>query len=228
MVGESIWGSNEFIATIVGAVVGGLISFGPQMVAIRAAKKQRDEDQLQAQRTASYSLIFKLMRIVSSFYGLWEHVESALKARPNEAPWSIVEPIVNLPERVSFTSEEMAMLMGLKESILINEVMNLELGHNSLLDAMAAYGTARMAVADSMKGQVIGGGVVHANLTLDEAALLMPKMMALNGLIMHIHGRAKAEYEASGRILEKVHKTLDTALKLGFKLNPGAPMAPGS
>jgi hypothetical protein len=230
MAGESIWGSTEFIAAImgatVGAVVGGIISFGPQIVAIRAAKKLRDEDQLQARRTASYSLIFKLIKITSSFYSLWERIDNDLKSASREmGPWSAVQHIVNLPDRVSFTSDEMAMLMGLKESALISDVMNLESHHNSLLDAMAAYGTERIQVADRMKGRVVGGGMVQANLTIDEAALLMPKIEGLNDLILHIHDRAKSEWEASGKTLEKVHKTLDAALKLGFKLSVVTPEA---
>jgi hypothetical protein len=98
MTQETIWGSTEFIAAIVGAVVGGLISFVVQIVALVAAKWQRDEDRLEVRRALAHSLIFKIMRMCSNFHGLHDHIEMSLKHTDSEvAGWQVVTPIANLP-----------------------------------------------------------------------------------------------------------------------------------
>jgi hypothetical protein len=225
--------SKEFLAAIVGALVGavsgGLISFLIQLVALRSARKlqllaldetreQRDQDQLEVRKALAHSLLFKLMKIASNNYGLFDHIHSGL-SRPDDQPkWAMVEPIINLPDRVTFTSEEMSLLMALKESDLLNRVINLDLIHNSLIDAMAAYGIQRMALTDRLSAVSIDDTHVETHLSPEQAATLAPKMMALDQLVDHLHGRARLDYDEAAQTLNALHSFLDGKLHLGFKL----------
>jgi predicted acylesterase/phospholipase RssA len=57
--------STEFWSAIVGAIVGGLIALGAQMLALRADRKRREEDHKREQQALAASLLFKMMRIHS-------------------------------------------------------------------------------------------------------------------------------------------------------------------
>jgi hypothetical protein len=138
------------------------------------------------------------------------------------SPWGAVKHLVNLPDRVAFSSDGMSFLMSLKESDLLNAVIGLDLLHNNLLDAMAAYNTERIDIATRLRGKVEGEGMASAGITLDEATALLPRMEALSALIVHIRDRARSEYDKANKVLVDLHRTLDGRLKLEFKLEPKA------
>src|SRR2546426_10526449 len=49
--------STEFWSAIVGAIVGGLIALGAQMLALRAGRKRREEDHKREQQALAASLL---------------------------------------------------------------------------------------------------------------------------------------------------------------------------
>jgi hypothetical protein len=67
--------STEFWSAIVGAIVGGLIALGAQMLALRADRKRREEDHKREQQALAASLLFKMMRIHSNYIGVVNYIE---------------------------------------------------------------------------------------------------------------------------------------------------------
>ena len=62
--------SSEFWSAIAGAVIGGLIALVAQVIFLRTAKKQREDEQRRTQQALANSLLFKMMRIHSNFVAI--------------------------------------------------------------------------------------------------------------------------------------------------------------
>ena len=68
-------------------------------------------------RTAlAYAFLFKMIKIVSSLKQLGTTVRESLDEAASNgftgAPWRVVLPVVNPPEPVRFTADEMGMVLG--------------------------------------------------------------------------------------------------------------------
>ena len=130
----SLWthlpNSSQFwagiIGAVVGAIVGGVISYFIQRSALREARDQRREDDLRTQRALAHALLFKVIRIHSDFDAIYSHVEGCIEKAANEGfkgePWQFVLPPANIPDAVKFSSEEMGMLLSLKNDDVFNKI----------------------------------------------------------------------------------------------------------
>lgn len=73
---------NEFWAAIAGAIVGGLIAFGIQVIALREARKERIRDAAEKQKALGHALIFKVIGIYSHLRQLNLHLQDAAARMP--------------------------------------------------------------------------------------------------------------------------------------------------
>lgn len=126
---------GEFWAAIAGAIVGGLIALVIQLVALWAAKAERKEDHNERRRALGYALLFKMIQIYSNLRQLRDHLAGAYERGLEdglEEPWQFVMPIVNVPDRVEFSTDEMSMLLSLGNDDVFNDLASLDQVHNSL------------------------------------------------------------------------------------------------
>lgn len=65
---------SNFWAAVIGAIVGGAISFFLQLVANYNARKERVEAKKEADQSLAYSLIFKALKIVNHLGNIKKHV----------------------------------------------------------------------------------------------------------------------------------------------------------
>lgn len=218
----SILGATEFWSAIVGAVVGGLIAYAVQTQALREGRKLRDEDHKRVEHALGYSLLFKMMRIYSDFYGIHEHIESCFQKAARDkfegAPWQFFLPLANPPEPVHFSSEEMGMLLALKHDDVFNSVLSMDFIHNSLIDAIKVLNTERRALTEQLKADEATSTLVGGVLNKQQMLALQPRMIEVNGLIEDIRARAKMDFEESHNVLGGLHKVLTEKLGLGVKL----------
>jgi len=116
--------SSEFWSAVVGAAVGGLIAYVVQKVALIEARNQRKEDARNIQTALANSLLFKMIRIHSDMYGISRHIEScfedAKKRKFDGEPWQFFLPLANPPDPIHFSSDEMGMLLALKNDVAFN------------------------------------------------------------------------------------------------------------
>src|SRR5439155_13093405 len=98
----------------------------------------------------------------------------------NGTLWQKVLPMGNLPTRVKFTSDEMALLLSL-DIDLFNDVGPYDDIHNSLLDLFDLYGARRNAMMERF-GAKMSGSTGTTALTKEEAEWLSPRAFELNGL----------------------------------------------
>lgn len=88
--------SSEFVAAIVGALVGGLIALFAQWLALRTQRKQREEDRLRANQALATSLLFKVRDMhgnyVQSRRSIEEQFAEAEQAGLIGEPWRFFKP----------------------------------------------------------------------------------------------------------------------------------------
>ncbi len=227
-------GQTEFWSAIAGAVVGGSIAYMVQVKALREGRKQRGEDHHRLQQALGHALLFKMVRIHSDFYGLHRHFEDcfaeAARGGSTDEPWRFVLPLANPPDPVHFSSEEMGMLLALKNNDMFNLVLPMDVIHNSLIAAVKVLNTERAALTERLKTDEAEGAVLSSNLDRDQTLALRPRMINVNSLIEAIRANAKRGFEESDEALDRLQKVLRDKLGLAYKLEstvkPKAPPTP--
>ena len=149
-------GQTEFWSAIFGAVVGGSIAYMIQLKALREGRKQRDEEHKRLQQALGNALLFKMIRVHSNFYDVHKYIEGcfaeAARREHKGEPWQFVTPLANPPDPVYFSSEEMGMVLGLKNDDVFNLVLQMDVIHNSLIDIVRVLNTERRALAGPSAG----------------------------------------------------------------------------
>lgn len=180
---------GEFWAAIAGAIVGGLIALVIQLVALWAAKAERKEDHNERRRALGYALLFKMIQIYSNLRQLRDHLAGAYERGLEdglEEPWQFVMPIVNVPDRVEFSTDEMSMLLSLGNDDVFNDLASLDQVHNSLCSVFQTYKLRRMMLTDLLPSGEMAGVRGFTNLTEAQVAILRPKMAELNDLVQSL------------------------------------------
>ncbi len=141
---------NEFWAAIAGAIVGGVIALAIQMIALNAAARDRKADAAERKNALGHALLFKAVRIYSHLRQFNHHVMAGAeeqKKRGHKAiAWQVVLPFANLPEKVHFSTDEMALLLSLKNDDLFNNAVSFDEVHNSTIDIFATYSERRSSL----------------------------------------------------------------------------------
>jgi hypothetical protein len=219
--------STEFWAAIAGAMVAGLITFGVQIIALRDARRQREEDRRRVQQALAHALLFKVASICKNVHAIHQHFHNCLQQAERDdfkgEPWQAVVPIVSLPEPINFTPEEMGMLLSLKDDAVFNSVMEMDIGHNSLVGGGKAYNLERIALAERLsevssehsvdQRQRVGGIISR-----EQLQKLQPKMIDANSLLEQVYSSAR-EYNQSFRAAAmRLNSLLRSKLGLQHKL----------
>ena len=221
-------GQTEFwsaiAGAIVGAVVGGTIAYMVQVRALREARMQRDEDHKRLQQALGHAVLFKMVRIHSNFYGFHRHFEDcfakAARRGSKDEPWRFVLPLANPPDPVHFSSEEMGMLLALKNDDMFNLVLPMDVIHNSLNDAAKVLNTERAALTERLQVDEAEGAAFSSTLDKDQTLALRPRMINVNSLIESIRADAKRGFEESGEALDRLQEVFRDRLGLAYKLKP--------
>lgn len=167
LIATDAWQSTEFWSAMAGAIVGGLIAYAMQTQVLSEARDQREEDFNRVQRGLANSLLFKMVRIMSSFRYIDHHMKEAYgRAEEGDQPWQFVQPIINPTPRVHFTSEEMGMLLAQKSDDIFNSVASIDEVHNALITVLEQHSVhrqdlmQRLPAPQQVEGEM-GRGVFH-------------------------------------------------------------------
>jgi hypothetical protein len=232
---------SEFWAAMAGAVIGGLIAFGVQMFALRAARRQHDEEHRQTKQALGHALLFKMIN--SNLYQLHRFIEEPFQkpdarnprtASPGE-PWQLVMPLAHYPERVHCAGEEMGMLLSLKDDALFDAMLSMDAVHNELIDAFWTFGERRGALT-ALLPKTHGADTTP---TRDHLLALRPKIVEINALIDDLRTRARMDYQDASQVLARLAATLKSSLGVAYEPYPstagpappparGAPSPPSS
>jgi hypothetical protein len=214
--------STEFWSGIIGAIVGGGISYCGQLKVLRETRIQRRDDHLRVQQALGHALLFKLIRIYSNFSIIHRHIENcfedaAKRGLPGE-PWQFVLPLAALAEPVHFSPDEMAMLLGLKNNDVFNMVVSLDANHNHLIEATRLMGVERRALTQTLNADKVEGATISGTTDRNAYLALRPKMIEVTSLIEHIRRDAKRDTDESFAVLQRLNDVLKQKLGLTYRI----------
>ena len=199
---------------------------------MREARRQRDEDRERIKQAQGHSLLFKMVRIYSNFHGMHRHIEEGFEEATKKGlggePWQFVLPLANPPDYVQFSSEEMGMLLTLKQDDVFNSVAEMDIIHNSLSDAVKLLNNERRSLTERLTHEEAKGAVLSGTLSKDQMLSLRPRMIEVNGLIESIRSQAERDFNDSRAALDSLHTLLKEKLGLAYKLEHKVPPGPPS
>ena len=190
---SAILRETAFWSAITGAIVGGFIAYIVQVKALRERRRQRAEDHERIQQALGNALLFKMIRIHSNFYGMHRHIEECFEEAARREfkgePWQFLLPLANPPASVHFSSEEMSMLLALKNDDAFNLVVPMDAIHNSLNSTFKVLNTERRALTERLTVDDAEGTAVSGVLDKQQELALRPHMIEVNTLIenMRVH-----------------------------------------
>jgi hypothetical protein len=158
--------------SIIGSVTGGLITF--------AFHKKQLRDQ---RRALAFSLLVKLMKVASGIKNLGDSIPPPVKDDNgnNLHYWQYVIPIVNLPDPIYFSADELSVALFLDDE-LFNTISNLDEIHKSMIQLFSNYARMRADVMSKLSHE-IDGKVGTAIMLPDVYAKLAPKFVEMNDTI---------------------------------------------
>lgn len=212
------------IGAVVGSVVGGFIAYLIQQKALNASSEQREQEAKERRQALGYALLFKMLRIHSALKHLQMHLTECLgKLEEDECagwePWQVTLPIANHAEKVHFSTDEMAMLLSLKNDDLFNDLASLDVIHNSTVELFRTFSSKREALLEILPANM-NGMVGSIEIPIEQAMYIRPKMVELNALILDMNDRCNQDAEEAWAVLERLNPTLNEKLGLTVSMVP--------
>lgn len=203
--------------SLLGASISAAVSFWTSRKTANAAARQREADRYEARKALAYSLLFKMIRMHSTIviinHDLQAFVERAKKDGFSTL-WQVILPFGNLPDKMKFTPEEMALLLSLDDK-LFNDLGPYDDVHNSLLSLCDMYRITRNTTM-SRFGATMRGTLGTTSLTKEEAEWLAPRAAEMDMLAHAMVDAAAKETALSRQLLER----MNALFVKEFKFNP--------
>jgi hypothetical protein len=210
---------SNIASIIFGATISAIVSYLLQRNSFAEARRVKEHERYEVRKAQAYSLFFKMIRIHSNIVLLGKAVsdcvsEADAKGLRDASLWQKIQPIGNVPPRVKFTSDEMALLLSL-DIALFNEAGPYDDIHNSILDLFELYHVKRHTLMEKF-GATMAGGIGTTGLTQTEFDWISPRAFELNGLAEVILQRTQHDSAEAKGLLEQTH----ALFVKHFKLNP--------
>src|ERR1700733_211662 len=206
--------------TLIGSAISTAVAFYIQKKNLSAAKAQRDNDRFENRKEQCYSLLFKIIRIHSTIAVLEKAVANSLANAETVGMqgtlWQRITPSGNMPPRVKFTSEEMALLLSLDFN-LFNDIGPYDDIHNSLLDIFELYGAKRHALTERF-GAKMTAAVGSIGLSQADKDWLAPRSFELESVAQVIVDRTTHDSSESKGLLERLHALFVKEFKIKPRL----------
>lgn len=215
---------NEFWAAIAGAVVGGIIAYLIQLKALNAASAARVKEVREKRKALGYALLFKMVRIHSTLTHMKSHIDECIgklneKQYAGSEPWQVTTPIANLTGDVNFSTDEMALLLSLKEDDLFNMVAPFDVIHNSAIKIFRTYAAKREALLAMIPAEM-NGMIGSTELSQEQMLFIGPRMAEVNQLVVSMNESCTRDVQESWEILQRLENILNDKLDLSVSLTP--------
>lgn len=223
---------TEFWAAVVGALVGaaagGAISYVLQRMEHAAAARQRADDRRASQRGSGFAILYKAIRMHAVGHQIAQaYAEGFIEAQKQSMnPGSYIRAISNMPPRLEFAPEEMALILSLGDDSTANQLMAMDVGHNSIISSQDMYNSFRGKLEDSLPGAVMVEGTLGTT-EIDETIKLKiaPIVASLDDLAAEILSAARRQAKLADLVLPPLTALLNQKLSLALKIedNPDRP-----
>lgn len=204
-------------ATIVSVFVGGLIAAATQWLFLRSQRKQQEQ-------ALATSLLLKLGQLADNIEAIKRHLDECLAqgqdAPPDTELWQLVTPIINPPDAITFTTDELSMLLAQANDDLFQRVWGLDNSHNAIMLALRRFDSGRATLSQRLHEiatlEERNGNDVTIGYDRRRADPLIPQMIELNSIVLNSHKRTTREAEKALRAVLDAGKFLKQKLRLKF------------
>jgi hypothetical protein len=208
------WSSAASI--VFGAAISAAVSYLLQRNSFAEARRQKEHDRYEVREAQAYSLFFKMIRIHSTIVSLGKNVTDSIAQADaigfkEGQLWQKIRSLGNVPPRVKFTSDEMALLLSL-DIALFGPYDDI---HNSLLDLFELYTAKRHTMMERF-GATMNSAIGTIGLTQTEKDWMSPRAFELNGMAEVMLQRTEHDSVEAKGILERMH----ALFVKNFQLNP--------
>ena len=218
---------SAIAGALVGALTGGFIAYAVQYQALRGGREQRREYFKRSQQVLGNALIVKLIKIYSNLSTLYQYIEYSFKQGEQlgtkAQPWQFVKPIASFPDTVSFTSEELSMLMAMGNDEVFNSVLSMDIAHNVQLDNFKLYKTLRASVVEKLQADGVDETAIISELNQDQLKAFKPAMITANDVIEQVRDHVKRDFKNSEIALYGAYALLKDKLELSYELESTFP-----
>ena len=152
------------------------------------------------------------IKLYSDCRNVQQHLKAAfekeLKEDSGREPWQFVLPLANLPAPIVFSSDEMSMLMAMRNDDVFNSVFPLDTVHNSLFELATTFNTQRTTLLERLPVDTVNGGLVGSSLSASQLLALRPQMVLVNDIIEQLRQFADRSACESHTALYSLHELL--------------------
>ena len=202
--------------------MGGGIAYIMQRSAINKEDHRRSAEQREAQQALGQSLLIKTIRIQSNIAAIQKYITSSFDEAKNKGyngkPWQIVRPLASIPPRIDFSTDQLSLLLSLRDSDLFNRLSQLDGIYNNFLDILSTFNDRKSALNDLLPGVVVEGTVLTMPLPDDQALKMLPIMHDVDQLIGYLQARAEVDHADADEALKRLALLLNERLDLGFSI----------
>jgi hypothetical protein len=212
--------ASAFGGTIIGAVLGGLVSFWLQRKSLASTKALRDADRREVRKALGYALFFKMIRLSSDLAQLGQPVADAVEKAKHDGRgelWPVVLPTAPLPDPIKFSPGEMALVLSLDNG-LFNDMAALDDLHKSTVALFRFYGEMRNALTATLHPVEMVGQVGSTVLTKEERERMQPRSVELDVLVRGMIERTQQDGKIAWECLGRLHGVLEKEFDLKHKL----------
>jgi hypothetical protein len=215
--------SSEFWSAICGAIVGGVIALVIQLIALGESRKLRIEEATERRRTLGQALLIKLSGLYSHLRLFERQVDEWFLRAPefgtSAEPWQFATPILNLPDKISFSTDELSMLLALKNDALFNSMLSMDSVHNSILALFAALKEKHELLADQLPS-TFEGRIASTQASPEQLSRARPTMININIIASSLRATIKRDADEAHQALHDLNSALRENLGLKYILAP--------
>jgi hypothetical protein len=200
---------STLIGAVVGAAVGGLISYLIQRSGIKASREERLAIKRQEDLAIAFSTMVKLITIMSNFKQIKEaldHAVSELAPNTQGPMWLAIQPFATIPPHVEFTKEESAFIFSTKISNIMLAALELSNVYNDTRQLIERYGEKREALSAMIPVDSVTGNLAAS--CLDEVTLktLIPLIVPVEMLADEMLNRRGRNFDGSVQTYDTLRK----------------------
>ena len=130
----------------------------------------------------------------------------------------VVDPYGTFPNSVFFTSEELSLLLSLKNYEVFNSIIILDQKHEALIENVKLYTKERENLFSRFKPYRFNGQVGINAISQQEMISLEPSMVIVKTILAQLQESSRIMHSEVNVVISELHKLLTEKLELEHKL----------
>lgn len=199
---------STLIGAVVGAAMGGLISFVLQERAADRTEKLERAREHDRELALAQTAMVKIIKILSALHLIRSHVHESMNLANAHGAWhqkkmTFVKSIGNKLATIEISADELRSIRLLGDDDLTNGVMDLDTVYNDLAALMDRYSADRSRLFNEF-GATVTGEIATTNLDEKQAMLFMPRAAEVESLIVAIISRVQGDFDQANIALARL------------------------